>query len=129
MKKLLLLICLSFSMTLYSQTVIKTTQSRIGKWDAIMENWKYSDWNYTEITFTANDTGVFADDVANSVYTFTSARKKSTGIARDGVQYTAYDWNAVDESGRNCRFSIIAYKGQSSKLSVMYNDVVFNYAF
>lgn len=130
MKKIILFLSLFFiTLSSYSQTVIKTTQSRIGKWDVITETWNYTAWESNNITFTANDNGVTADDKANSVYTFTSLRKKTTGIAKDGVPYTSYNWDAIDESGLKCKFSIISYKGQGNKLSVMYSDIVFSYLF
>jgi len=130
MKKLILFLSLFFiTLSLYSQTVINTTQSRIGKWDAVKETWVYTEWESNNIVFTATANGVTADDKANSVYTFTSLRKKSTGVAKDGVSYTSYDWDAVDESGLKCKFSITSYKGQGSKISVMYSDVVFSYLF
>lgn len=103
------------------QTVIVTDRNSFATWDVILEKFNYGEWNYKEITFTANANGVTANDVAKSVYTFTSTRKTTTGKNKSGYTFTSHEWSAYDETYERCTFSIIKYSDGTAKISVLYD--------
>jgi hypothetical protein len=121
---LLSILCIAVS----AQTTLVTDQFRTGRWDAVQEKFNYTEWKYATITFTATATGMTADDIVNSVYTFTSPKRTRTSKS-EGVAYTTITWDCYDEKYRDCSISITAYANGTGKVSVYYDNsnTVLNY--
>ena len=130
MKKVLIALLLIFSISVSAQTVIHTSSSRMGKWDALSEHYNYTDWSNSDITFTANSTGVTATDYTGSVYVFTTKKTTKTGVLADKkTKFTTYSWECYDEKYKDCSFNIIYYSDGGGKISVFYDhsNIVYNY--
>jgi hypothetical protein len=130
MKKVItVLVMIVISLSAFSQSVISTSSSRIGKWNALTEEWNFDSWTSNNITFTSTSTGMSVNDNANSYYTFTSPRKMTKGKLNSGKSYTAYIWNCLDENLVVCTFVLSFYgvKQDDFKISVMYSNMSIEY--
>jgi hypothetical protein len=123
MKKVItVLVMMVISLSAFSQSVIYTNSSRVGTWDALIEKWRFDDWESNNITFTSTSTGVSVDDKTHSYYTFLSSRVKHTGTSKLKRTYTSFSWECLDESLRKCTFIITVYEKKDIKISIVYDN-------
>ena len=117
MKRLLLIICLLFTLVTQAQrTVVHTIKVTTGHWNNMEEDWIWERSKYAIINFLMQGNTVIADDVAESTYTTFDLIVDTKEIVM---------WDAVDEKSRSCNF-IINYTVPET-ISVMYSDVIYVY--
>ncbi len=117
MKRILLVLCLLFTLVTQAQrTVVHTNKVTTGHWNNMEEDWIWERSKYAIINFLMQGNTVIADDVAESTYTTFDLIVDTKEIVM---------WDAVDEKSRSCNF-IINYTVPET-ISVMYSDVIYVY--
>lgn len=117
MKRLLLIICLLFTLVTQAQrTLVHTNKVTTGHWNNIEEDWIWERSKYAIINFLMQGNTVMADDIAESTYTTFEL------VVDDG---TISMWEALDENNISC--NIIINSTPPETMSVMYSDVIYVY--
>lgn len=116
--KLLLLGVMFISSTVFSQELLISNASQMGKWTG--DEWKWDDWIYSELRFVLEGNTIIVNDEANSSY-----------ITYGEPEYTndVYYWKAFDEQHIPCSFGMTAYE-KNNLILIMYNqnNLCFKYA-
>ena len=103
-----------------AQTKVRCNIVKKGYW--INNEWVWSEPSYEIIDFTLYKNDVYVSDKAHSHYQTYNGRETKR---KDSYVYT---WDATDENGRSCALVMnFIYESKSLYLTVMYNDVAFDY--
>lgn len=126
MKKIIFLLVFVLSWVMAScQTSIDVYKSVIGKWNTVTKNWDYSDFIYSDITFTLKGNILTAGDRAGSRYDLTG--KGTTDESTDEVKVLFFK-RCIDEKGRICSIGFMKLiKENVHVMSIIYNDTIFRY--
>jgi len=117
MKRILLVLCLLFTLVTQAQrTLVHTNKVTTGHWNNMEEDWIWERSKYAIINFLMQGNTVMADDIAESTYT-------TFDLIVDDGKITM--WDAVDEKSRSC--NVIINNVAPPTLSVMYSDVIYVY--
>jgi hypothetical protein len=118
LKSALLFVLVTISSFTFSQSVTNAYMVQTGSWSSYSSDWIWGDWKSVDIDFMFRGNVVLVNDAANSSYT----------TIGDPIEVdNNFSWNAIDEKGRKCMFTM-AFGTNPQMIIVMYGDTCYRYA-